>query len=163
MAGRKRVPDEIKKLKGTAQKCRLAKTPATNNAMGVMIAPPKPPTWLDKQARKIFATKAAQLALIGVVTPFDVELLSAYAAAMSLVVQASAEIQTDGILITIATKTGTTTIANPAIKIMNDNIKVINQIGAQFGFSPSSRASIIALTARKETKKDDFDEFEEIE
>lgn len=163
MAGRKRIPDEIKKLKGTAQKCRLAKTPATNNAMGVMIVPPKPPTWLDKQARKIFSVKAAQLSLVGIVTPFDVELLSAYAASMSLVVQASTEIQSQGITIIHATKTGVVTVSNPAIKIMNDNIKVINQIGAQFGFSPSSRASIMALVAKKETKKDDFDEFEEIE
>lgn len=163
MAGRKRIPDEIKRLKGTAQKCRLAKTDAQVEAVGAMVTPPKVPMWLDKQARKIFATKASQLSLIGVLTPLDLELLSAYAAAMSLVVQASAEIQAGGMLVTSNTKTGTITIANPVIKIMKDNIKVINQIGAQFGFSPSSRASIMAMATKKEKKKDDFDEFEEIE
>lgn len=163
MAGRKKLPDEIKRLKGTLQKCR---TTEKQNTDGLIVTQNTlvVPSWLDREAKKIFKAKAGQLISIGVLTELDLGLLALYANSLSLIVDASKEIQKTGKVNTVYNDEGKIIafLVNPMFKIMNDNMKIINQIGSQFGFSPTSRAAIMALATKKEGPKDDFADFDEM-
>lgn len=160
MAGRPRKPDVVKQLQGTLQKCRALDLSKENMNGLSILDDVKPPVWLTKNAKRIFKEKASQLMSIKVLTPVDIDLLSIYSNSYAIIVEAVNDIATRGAVIEINTDKGSLVVANPYSKIYNDNVKIVNQIASQFGFSPSSRSSILALAQRREKTKDDFDDFE---
>lgn len=161
MAGRNKTPDALKRLRGTDQRCRLSGDDSMTDALS-SLSEAKPPAWLTTVGKKIYREKAQQLISIGVLTELDLGLLAMYANSYSLAVDAIVQIGKQGKAATVKNDEGQVVsfLLNPYLKIYTDNIKIINTIGSQFGFSPSSRASIMALAAKREGPADDFDEFE---
>lgn len=155
--GRPKKPDAIKKLSGTLQKCRQTQPVEAVQAMAPLSAA-KPPAWLSPVAKKVFKEKAAQLISLRALTLLDIDMLAAYAAAYARMIDAIKQLE-DGSIVTENYNKGLLSYAvSPFEKIKNDAIKIVNQIGAQFGFTPASRASILA-SLPKNQDKDDFDEF----
>lgn len=124
------------------------------------LADVRPPAWLSSEAKKIFKTKAQQLISLGVLTALDIDLLALYATSYADAVDSIRSLNTDGRIIIFTDDEGKTTggMVNPAIKLYYESLKVINQLGGQFGFSPASRSSLAAGLAGKKTKGD-FDEY----
>lgn len=154
--GRPRKPDAVKQMQGTLQPCRAS---SSISAL-VPLEDAKPPAWLSATAKKLFKEKARQLITIGVLTQLDVDALAMYAHSYAEAINAVKELEENGRMATTFNDEGVIIgfTPNPFYRIFNDSMKIVNQIGSQFGFSPSSRASIISQIVKKEDK-DEFDDF----
>lgn len=155
MGGRPRKADQVKALQGTLKKSRALDETSEMSAL-VPLSGATPPRWLTKEAKSIFREKSRQLISIRVLTLVDIDLLAMYANSYALMIAAARQmsIPKDG------DDLPDVTMVNP-FKVYSEQAKIVNQIAAQFGFSPSSRSSIIAAaSAGKPKKKDDFEEYE---
>lgn len=157
--GRKNLPAEVKKLRGTAQPCR-EKQSGDSSAVA-KLTEAKPPTWLDPMAKKIFKSKAQQLIALNVLTVLDIDLLALYAQAYSLVVEALENLKAEGKFNTLFNDEGQIIgfVENPYMKVYRDNFDKVQKLASHFGFSPATRKSIISMIDKKEDK-DDFSDFE---
>lgn len=156
--GRKAIPDQIKKARGTLQPCR-----ATNGGKIATISAVTPPSWLPKEAKKIFKDKCNMLAAYKVLTPLDLDQLAIYANSMSEAMISIEKINTQGRFTVIQDDYGNVInyVANPYIKHLAEQIKVINKLGSEFGFSPASRSSI-EKSMVKDDDRDEFSDFEQL-
>nr|DAY29159.1 MAG TPA: terminase small subunit [Caudoviricetes sp.] len=157
--GRKQLPAEIKKLRGTAQPCR-EQTAGDSTAIA-KLTDVKPPAWLDTMAKKIFKSKAEQLIALNVLTILDIDLLALYAQSYSLIVEALQKIKEEGKFNTLYNDEGQIVgfVENPYMKVYRDNFDKVQKLAGHFGFSPATRKSIMTMTGKKEDK-DDFADFE---
>lgn len=156
--GRKPLSDAMKKARGTLQPCR-----ARGDESIATVSNVPAPSWLPTKAKKIFLEKAQMLSCLGVLTALDIDQLALYANARYEVEEAIKIINKEGRFNNVYDDVGRVigTVPNPFIKHMNDQIKVLLQIGSNFGFSPASRSSITKEIIQEE-QKDDFSDFEEI-
>lgn len=157
--GRKSLPAEIKKLRGTAQSCREQSTPGDDAVARLTDA--KAPAWLDTTAKKIFRAKAEQLIALRVLTVLDIDLLALYAQSYSLIVEALEKIKAEGKFNTLYNDEGQVIgfVENPYMKVYRDNFDRVQKLSTHFGFSPATRRGILALADKREDK-DDFSDFE---
>jgi P27 family predicted phage terminase small subunit len=158
--GRKNLPAEIKKLRGTAQPCREQATSGADTALA-RLTDAKPPAWLDTTAKKIFRSKAEQLIALNVLTVLDIDLLALYAQSYSLIVEALGKIKEEGKFNTLYNDEGQIIgfVENPYMKVYRDNFDKVQKLAGHFGFSPATRKGIISVIDKKENK-DDFADFE---
>jgi P27 family predicted phage terminase small subunit len=158
--GRKNLPAEIKKLRGTAQPCREQAT--SGDIATERLTDVKPPSWLDTMAKKIFRSKAEQLIALNVLTVLDIDLLALYAQSYSLIVEALGQIKKEGKFNTLYNDEGQIIgfVENPYMKVYRDNFDKVQKLASHFGFSPATRKSIMAMADKKENK-DDFSDFEQ--
>lgn len=80
MAGRKKLPDAIKKLKGTDQKCRITGGETAEYEKITQI--PSAPSYLNSEAKKVYKITAEQLASIGVLDAVNINTVLMYACEM---------------------------------------------------------------------------------
>ena len=90
--GRKNLPVEVKKLRGTTQPCRDKASESAGAAIA-RLTDVKPPSWLDSDAKRIFKDKAGQLIALQVLTILDIDLLALYAQSYSLIIEALKKIK----------------------------------------------------------------------
>ena len=156
--GRKNLPAEVKKLRGTAQPCREQ---AAGNDLAARLTEVKPPAWLDTTAKKIFKSKAEQLIALQVLTILDIDMLALYAQSYSLIVEALQKIKAEGKFNTLYNDEGQIIgfVENPYMKVYRDNFDKVQKLAGHFGFSPATRKAIMSVADKKENK-DDFAEFE---
>ena len=88
MSGRKRTPDAIKQLTGTAQPCRM-NPDAPIAAEGVA----EPPDWLSARAAEIFADLAAITDRMRIASPDDVAMLALLASRLEEIEACTAVIE----------------------------------------------------------------------
>lgn len=157
--GRKQLPAEIKKLRGTAQPCR-EKAAGEGSAIA-KLTDVKPPSWLDTMAKKIFKSKAEQLIALNVLTVLDIDMLALYAQSYSLVVEALQKIKEEGKFNTLYNDEGQIIgfVENPYMKVYRDNFDKVQKLAGHFGFSPATRKGILSMVEKK-GNKDDFADFE---
>ena len=72
------------------------------------------------------------------------------------------DLETEGVTIKVATKTGTITQINPKRKVAENALIAAKTLASEFGISPASRAKVAAMIAGIQ-KKDDFADFEVID
>lgn len=80
MAGRNKLPDAIKKLKGTDQKCRM--TGGNAPVFEKITQIPPAPSYLNSEAKKVYKVTAEQLASIGVLDAVNINTVLMYACEM---------------------------------------------------------------------------------
>ena len=148
--GRKKIPDELKSLRGTDQPCRM-----TGNAVpaGTAVAA-LPRSGLKGTAKKVFEVVATELIHKCLLDVVGVDLVVAYAREMG-------ETEKEGYTIEAMTKHGTATVVNPKRKVAEAALANAKALAAEFGLTPASRSRVAALLSDN-TPKDDFAEFEEI-
>lgn len=154
--GRKSLPDNVKKARGTLQKCRVV------DSSGIeMLDSIKAPSWLNVSAKKIFRQKALSLIAYRVLSELDIDQLAIYAVKMTEIQDLQKDIEDNGYTMKVKDKKGNEiVIINPSVKMLKDDIKIVLAIGANFGFSPADRR-VLAGSAAKE-KDDEFTDFEEV-
>jgi len=157
--GRKSLPVEVKKLRGTVQPCRDGA--ADNGNSIARLTDVKPPSWLNADAKKIFKSKAGQLIALQVLTVLDIDLLALYAQSYSLIIEALKKIREEGKFNTLYNDEGQIIgfVENPYLKVYRDNFEKVQKLAPHFGFSPATRKGILATMDKKESK-DDFADFE---
>lgn len=157
MKGRKKIPDEVKSLRGTDQPCRVAgQAPASGTTV---VALPK--TGLKGTAKKVFAVVATELINKNLLDVVGVDLVVAYCREMGLYHDMMRDIEREGVTVDVVTKNGVVTQINPKRKVAEGALSAAKALAAEFGMTPSSRSRVAALLNEK-TTQDEFAEFEEL-
>lgn len=153
--GRKKIPSEIKRLRGTDQPCR------TNEKTDLQKVPVVPRSGLKGSAKKVFELVASELIHKNILDVVGLDLLVAYAREMALYHDLMREVEKEGLTIEVETKKGTMTVVNPKRKIAESALMNAKSLSAEFGLTPATRGRIAGLFTLQ-APKDDFAEFEEI-
>ena len=155
--GRKKIPDELKSLRGTDQPCRMesGKTPTVTSVVSL------PRSGLKGTAKKVFEVVATELIHNRLLDLVGVDLVVAYAREIGVYHDMMRETEKEGYTIEVMTKHGTTTVVNPKRKIAESALVNAKSLASEFGLTPSSRHRVAALLSG-DTPKDDFAEFEEV-
>jgi P27 family predicted phage terminase small subunit len=134
MNGRKRLPTEIKRIKGTLQQCRINLNEP--KPTGILT---EPPAYMSEGAKAawMYALKYAPPNLL---TSIDMSVLEVWACAASLYRQAQEELQATG-LIMKAPKSGVP-IISPYLSIANKQAQVMMRAAVEMGFTPASRSRV---------------------
>jgi len=155
--GRKPIPDEIKALRGTDQKCRLRGTIEAEQISEIsqIVDLKNFKVLKSKRAKDIFIQKANQLIKLKLLTDMDIEQLVVYASSLDILFDCIREMKKEMFVKTYEKKDGEmylkSMIANPHIKLYREMIDITNRIGGDFGFSPVSR---MKLKAEQEKEQD---------
>lgn len=155
--GRKKLPDELKALRGTDQPCRM--TGDTVSAGTAVAALPR--SGLKGTAKKVFDVVATELIHKCLLDIVGVDLVVAYAREMGLYHDMMRETEKEGYTIEVMTKHGTATVVNPKRKVAESALMNAKALAAEFGLTPASRSRVAALVSNV-PQKDDFTDFEEI-
>ena len=158
MKGRKKLPDNIKALRGTDQPCRMSEKPAVQTAMVVKL----PKVGLKGTAKKIFAVVATELMHNNLLDVYGVDMIVAYAREMALYHDMMTEVEREGVTIEVVTKNGVVTQINPKRKVAEGALASAKSLATEFGMTPSSRSRVSAILNGNE-QKDEFAEFEEVD
>lgn len=108
----------------------------------VVDTPPNPPAHFDKRHKELWQTCCKEVYELGVLVDPDVHLLELFVCNFIMWQDAVKEVQEKGYMVTVEAGEYTKEIPNPAIRIMNDSSKLVNQIADKFGFSPRARMGI---------------------
>lgn len=150
-------PTVLKVLRGNP-----GKRPLPENEPKPRPIAPKPPAWLDPEARKEWKRVAPELERLGLLTCVDGAALETYCQHYAIMVRALKELKQHvkehgTIMVTYTNKAGAENVVpHPAIKVANEAAKVMRAFALEFGLTPSARARM-ALPG----KRDEVDEFEE--
>ena len=158
MKGRKKLPDNIKALRGTDQPCRMSDKPAVQTAMVVKL----PKVGLKGTAKKIFAVVATELMHNNLLDVYGVDMIVAYAREMALYHDMMTEVEREGVTIEVVTKNGVVTQINPKRKVAEGALASAKSLATEFGMTPSSRSRVSVILNGNE-QKDEFAEFEEVD
>lgn len=138
MKGRKRLPDNFKVIKGTAQPCRM--NPDAPTAPEDM---PRPPMWLSsRSAVEHFGALRSRIEALGIASSVDTEMLAMAAERLAEIEECNKFIEEYGALITVRDDEGNPKSVrnNPAIGRRNDAMRHLQGLLAEFGLSPASRS-----------------------
>lgn len=151
MKGRKTTPTALKTIRGTDQPCRInSQEPYSEK----IIKLPPPPIWFGKLARKIYRSKGSELINMNLLGQIDIDMFLSYCVEYASYLETTEEInklEYDTIL----------TDENEKVyqRLTKRNASAWERsktIATQFGFTPSSRAS---LKLQPQQKQDDFEKF----
>ena len=132
MAGRNRKPTALRLVHGTRDKHK-------NKSEPMPTGEAKAPTWLSKKAKAVWKQLATELEAIGLLTSMDEQAFAVYCQSYAELIEAEAELIKGGK--TQTTKDGFVR-KSPWLSVRDEAHKRMQQIGAQFGFSPASRTRI---------------------
>lgn len=160
MKGRKKQPNELKKLRGTDQPCRLSNEdniPRVND-LDEIVDTKKLRILKTKRAKDIFKEKANQLIKLKILTDLDFEQLAVYANSMDMLFDCIHEIKRQGKFTEVYNDEGKVIryIENPNLKLYRDLVGITNKIAADFGFTPSARAKFNVPEKEEEDPLKDF-------
>ena len=134
MAGRKPLPTEVKRIKGTLQKCRS--NPLEPQPEGDLVEPPEYMTEGAKSAWR-YALECAPPQLL---RRLDMSVLEIWACAADLYRQAQAGIGKTGLLVK-APHSGVP-MQSPYLAIANKQAQIMTKAAIEMGFTPASRSRI---------------------
>lgn len=152
--GRKPLPDEVKKLRGTDRKNRsrpAAKADIVDqwssiaSTRGVRVLQ-------TRRAREIFKTKCNQTIALRILSQADLDQLAIYANNLDKLYSLMQDLHAEGDTVTlykviyhengVTEKVPSKLVTNPKWKIYFNLIDTINKIGSEFGFTPVARQKI---------------------
>lgn len=144
--GRKKTPDHLKMVAGTAQKCRMnPDAPAPNP--GVSVAP----DWLSQRAAEIFSQLTATLVGMGISSPDDQVALSLLASRIEEVELMTAAIEDGGRVYEQKDEAGNVRMrrAAPEVGLRNEAMRHAQSLLAEFGLTPAARSKVSAGKAQE--------------
>jgi P27 family predicted phage terminase small subunit len=112
------------------------------NGAKVLNEPPPPPKTFDKRHKDLWQTTCKQVFDLGVLVEPDIYLIETFVIHWFLWQDAVKSIQDEGYTIMVEGEKGMRQISNPALRVMNESVKIFSQIADKFGFSPRARMSI---------------------
>lgn len=141
MAGRKRKPDHLKVVSGTAEKRRMNdEAPAANP--GTAVAP----GWLSERAVEIFDQISATLDGMGIASPDDMHALALLASRLEEVERMNEAIGSLGETYEQLDEYGNVKMvrARPEVGIKNEAMRHAQSLLAEFGLTPAARSKVSA-------------------
>lgn len=150
--GRKKLPDQLKVVQGTFQKCRSAKTAERHDESSAVA-----PSTLSEAAFAHFETLRARIAGLGLDSATYSEALTLAAMRMEEIDACNADIALHGRVIMSETDRGGQPIlrANPAVTMRNEAMRHLQSLLAEFGLTPSSIGRV-GVKKKDNTKQQGF-------
>ena len=155
--GRKKLPDQLKTLRGTDQPCRMSG--GTQMAGTAVVSIPK--SGLKGTAKKVFEVVASELIAKNLLDVVGVDLLVSYAREIALYHDMMRDLEKEGYTIDVETKFGTSTVVNPKRKVAESALATAKALAAEFGMTPASRSRVTSLMSDA-VSENDFAECEEV-
>jgi len=128
------LPSKIKKLRGTAQPCRM-----NENEPDPEPLPPDPPGHLSKDAKKYWKETFKLLASVGVLTEMDGDALTIYSQVKEKWVIATNHLRENGLVIKAPSGFP---VQSPWLQIANKSYDQMVKLLSEFGMVPSSRTRV---------------------
>lgn len=145
--GRKRIPDHLKVLSGTAQKCRMNEdAPAPNNGTS------EPPEWLSGRASEIYRGIVSILMGMGIASPDDRDALAILASRLEEIEITTAVIEDGGRTYEQCDENGNVKMvrARPEVGMRNEAMRHAQSLLAEFGLTPAARSKVSAGKERED-------------
>ena len=157
MTGRKKIPTELKKARGTLRKSR-----ELDNPMEVAKVPgvPVAPKWLSEIGKEQYDLVVKQLNDLGMLFQVDLKLIEAYSNAMALHIEAEQALRKTGRIMIYKDDEGNPKHSQiePMQTVSKQALDQAIKIASHFGLTPSSRTKISA-PAKLEIKDNEFNFF----
>ena len=152
MAGRKRKPDHLKIVSGTAQPCRM------NDAAPKPAADlPDPPEWLSTRGAELFLQLVAIVDSMGIASSADAAMLAMAASRLEEVEITTAIIEDGGRFFTSQMELdeegrviSQQIKAHPAVAQRSEAMRHAQSLLAEFGLSPATRSKVSVNTKPEE-------------
>jgi len=157
MRGRKKTPTKLKELKGSLRKCReVSNEMQTTN----VVSMPQAPSFLNQHGANEWDLVTNELANIKMLHLTDLSILAAYCNEIGIYREIAQELQGNFTEQTVD-KDGRLRASKiaPKYKVMQNALQNAMKIASQFGFTPSSRASL-SMPDQDEERTDDFNFFD---
>ena len=141
MAGRKKIPDKLKLVTGTARPDRMnPDAPAPN--LGTAAAP----DWLSVRAEELFQQLSATLLGMGIASPDDQVALAMLASRIEEVEIMTAAIEDGGRTYEQKDENGNVRMrrAAPEVGIRNEAMRHAQSLLSEFGLTPAARSKVSA-------------------
>lgn len=104
----------------------------------------RPPTWLNKGAKKIFKDIVKELEALEILANIDTYNLSILANAFDKYIEATLKLNSDELTIEHVNKKGfSTTQKNPLITVQMEYAELVRKVSGEFGLTPAARLKII--------------------
>lgn len=146
MAGRKRKPDHLKIVSGTAQPCRMNED-APKGLDGALQAP----EWLSKRAAELFDQIAAIIGEMKISSASDVAMLAMLASRLEEIEICTAAIEDLGRTYTTESTSGATMHrSRPEVGQRNEALRHAQSLLVEFGLSPAARSKVSVSKADDE-------------
>ena len=155
MAGRKIIPINIKKAKGTHQPCRDKVVPEPSKEK------PVPPKWLNGRAKQIFRHMVKRLDELGLASRSHTEAIALLACRMEEVERFDKMLNDgneNGYVYKTTNSYGDDILKeHPAVRLREKAARHVHSLLTEFGLTPSSAQKV--GTPKKKDKKNDFEGF----
>ena len=140
--GKRALPTEIKKAKGTLRLCRTNPSePQYPKVSGL----PDPPLFLNEVGKQLYYETGNILIASGVLKVVNVPLLVTYCKEMEIYIDACEKINSSSMVRSVLIRTDQKVWQiNPYRKIMNDALSNMLAIAREFGLTPASSSKVIA-------------------
>ena len=141
MRGRKKLPTEIKLLKGTLRADREIKDAMKPTKI---IDLPYPPEYLNEDAKKEWYVIIKEYQKLGMISNLDLGILGLYCNEISIYIEMTNKLRDKDRVMVFKNPDGTVKYAAqvPYQKIANDALAKALKIASEFGLTPSSRTKI---------------------
>lgn len=161
--GRSKLPDAVKKMRGTSRKCREIDVSVVESNVVTELSSVTAPKHLNAEAKRIYKILVQQLFSMKMLMPIDEVALSIYCNAVVTIHKMQEALDKDGYVVVEKDEFGAMckVSVNPAQKVLKDAINTANTIGSQFGWSPAARMKLVSMLANTDEKKNDFTDFTE--
>lgn len=150
--GPKPKPTNLKLIQGNPGKRALNKDEPKPRPI-----PPKCPSWLNKDAKRIWKELAPKLEPLGLLTEVDSLDFQNLCLAAAQLKQAQKVLDEKGLIMEVETRSGGIYYQQrPEVSIVHKNMELVNKLSAKFGLSPADR---VGLGVKPKEEKDPFEEF----
>lgn len=141
MRGRKKLPTEIKQLKGTFRSDREIKDAMKPTKI---IDLPYPPEYLNEDAKKEWYVIIKEYHKLGMISKLDLGILGLYCNEISIYIEMTNKLRDKDRVMVFKNPDGSIKYAAqvPYQKIANDALAKALKIASEFGLTPSSRTKI---------------------
>ncbi|EGT0692900.1 phage terminase small subunit P27 family [Clostridium perfringens] len=149
-----RVPMELQSKKVSKEE-REARIEAEKKLVGDRDLLLRPPSYLNKQEKKIYKELIKPLLHIESLGNSDREIFAIMANAKAMMIEAKKSIENDGMLIPKMDRFGNVEMKeNPCIKIYKDYESIFNKNQSQIGLSASARTKLVQIKQEKEEQSE---------
>lgn len=151
-SGRKRKPDHLKIVAGTAQPSRMnPHAPKPSKAL------PAPPEWLSERAAEWFIRTLAILDGMGIASADHVDMLALAATRYDEVLDCTGIIEDLGRTYVVTMISGSKSFkARPEVSMRNEAMRHLQSLLAEFGLSPSAVGKVSAPPGERENPFAEF-------
>ena len=146
--GRKRIPTEVKQLKGTLRHVRQN----DNEPEYILVREmPEPPEYLSEVGRSVYYSTAEELLKLGILSRVSLSIFVMYCAQVAINHEANMKIKKSGLVIV---DKGDNPKINPYVKVANDSLMAAVRIACEFGLTPASASKVNAVNVKENAKSD---------